>query len=257
MNKRFSFLSGLPRTGSTLLSSILSQNPQIHSEGHSLVCHLIWNMHCSSGNTQGTDWNPDILVSGKQKIVSDIIASIPNLYYANVEKPFILDKGRTWTLPDNIKMIKQYITEDPKIVVLIRPVEEIVSSFVRLRLKNNFDENHLYTGLIDNGIPIMAELDGVVSARENNTGEFLFIEYDEIIFDTEKTLDRIYDFCGWPKYKHDLQNITRNFIQNDEVYFLDGLHEVRKTIEKQKYHIDLPKNILKKCQYYNSLIFED
>ena len=47
MKKQFVFLSGLPRTGSTLLSAILSQNPKIYSEGNSAVCQLMYDMQQS------------------------------------------------------------------------------------------------------------------------------------------------------------------------------------------------------------------
>ena len=39
--QQFVCLSGLPRTGSTLLSAILSQNPLIHAEGNSAVSPLM------------------------------------------------------------------------------------------------------------------------------------------------------------------------------------------------------------------------
>jgi len=48
---QFVCLSGLPRSGSTLLSAILSQNPLIHAEGNSAVCQLMWDMQMSCFNT--------------------------------------------------------------------------------------------------------------------------------------------------------------------------------------------------------------
>lgn len=257
MNRQYSFLSGLPRTGSTLLSSILSQNPQIHSEGHSQVCQLMWHTYISSANKDLNNWNEDILVAERQKSIANIISSLIDLYYFDVNKTFVLDKCRTWTLPGNVTLLKNYVTNTPKILVLLRPVEEIVSSFVQLRKKNQWDESSLYVNLLSDKDPMLSSIDGIISAKENNHGEFLFVQYDDIVYDTKKTLSTIYDFCEWPKYEHDFTNITRPFVQNDEVYDLVGLHDVRKTVEKQKYHIELPKNILKTCYYYNSLIFED
>jgi sulfotransferase len=257
MNKQYSFLSGLPRTGSTLLCSILSQNPNLHTEGLSHVCNLMWNTYMSSANEEGNNWNKDILVAERQESIAKIMSSLIDLYYFDVNKPFILDKCRTWTLPGNVMVIKKYITDTPKILVLLRPIEEIMSSFVQIRKKNQWIESSLYDDLLSDTDPMMPAINGLLSAKESNHGEFLFVHYDDIVFDTKKTISIIYDFCGWPKYEHDLTNITRSFIQNDELYGLIGLHDVRKTVEKQKYNIELPKNILKKCYYYNSLIFED
>jgi hypothetical protein len=204
-----------------------------------------------------TNWNKDILVSGRQKSITKIISSIPELYYFDVDKPFIIDKWRTWTLPGNVSLIKKYITNKPKILVLIRPIDEIVSSFIRIRKKNNYVEPLLYENILSGNDSTLGAIEGVLSAMENNNGEFLFVRYDDIVFETEKILETVYDFFELPKYQHDLQNISRPFEQNDELYGLVGLHDVRKTIEKHKYSIELPNEILKKCHYYNSQIFKE
>jgi sulfotransferase len=257
MIKQFSFLSGLPRTGSTLLCSILSQNPNLHAEGLSHVCELMWQVYVGSANEKKDNWHENILAAERQSSICNIIRAIPDLYYRDVSKRFVLDKCRTWTKPSNILMIKKFITDTPKIIVLIRPAEEVAASFVQLRIKNDWDKNHLYDGLLDESGIITTCLNSAVEAKQKNEGEFLFVQYDDIVFETENTLKKIYEFCEWPKYEHQLENIKRPFVQNDEVYDLNGLHEVRSTVEKQKYHIDLPKDIMKKCRYLNSLLFED
>ena len=41
MNKKFFFLTGLPRTGNTLLSSILNQNKDIITTNYSILAPLL------------------------------------------------------------------------------------------------------------------------------------------------------------------------------------------------------------------------
>jgi hypothetical protein len=215
-------------------------------------------IYIASANMTLTNWHDEIIDAEREKSIVTILRSIPYNYYADVNKSLILDKCRLWTLPGNLALIENYITNRPKIVVLVRPIEEIVSSFVQLRINNNWSEDKIYSDLLNDGEnPIMIPLEGTIHAKENNNGQFLFIHYDEIVFDTKKTLEKIYDFYEWPKYEHELENIKRPFVQHDEVYNLNGLHEVRSIVEKQKYHIDLPKDIMKKCRYLNSLLFED
>ena len=43
--KRIYYLAGLPRTGNTLLSSILNQNPKIHMTPNSMLCQMAWNIY--------------------------------------------------------------------------------------------------------------------------------------------------------------------------------------------------------------------
>ena len=116
------FLSGLPRTGSTLLSSILNQNPNVHAGANSPMCQLMWDMEqsCSYSEEQ---------VKNTLEVKPKIIKQIPKIFYDGIEKN-IVDKCRTWTLPGNLELINKYITKTPKIVVMVRPIVDIVKSFV-------------------------------------------------------------------------------------------------------------------------------
>ena len=73
----FVCLSGLPRTGSTLLSAILCQNPKIHAEGNSAVCQIMWDTYCSCVNNA----KEQLLANNRETTIYDIVSSIPALYY--------------------------------------------------------------------------------------------------------------------------------------------------------------------------------
>jgi len=239
--KQFVALSGLPRTGSTLLSSILSQNPQIHAEGNSAVCQLMWDMQESIIS------NKDIEANGKN-LFSGLIKPIPHVYYSNITKPIVIDKCRSWTMPLNYNMLKTYFDNTPKIIVLIRPVAEVVASFMSLR-KNNGWTGDLLTHLLDEDTePIMRSISGIEWARKNNNGEFLFITYDELVDNTQQTLDRIYDHCGWGEFKHNLNKIVKNYIEDDYVYNLPGLHDIRSEISRRDVNIQLSDEVIEKCK---------
>ena len=46
-DRQFYFISGLPRTGTTALCAVLSQNPDIYAGPNSPVCQLMWDTHTS------------------------------------------------------------------------------------------------------------------------------------------------------------------------------------------------------------------
>ena len=132
--KKFIGLSGLPRSGSTLLSSILSQNPDIHAEGNSAVCQMLWDLDqsCSNNCKEQLDAN------NRQQTQFDVISAIPHIYYKDVTQSIVIDKCRSWTLSANLYLMQKYITANPKIIVLERPLIDIVKSFVNLRKQNNY-----------------------------------------------------------------------------------------------------------------------
>ena len=239
MIEQFVALSGLPRTGSTLLSSILSQNPKIHAEGNSAVCQLMWDV-------QQSVLNSEQIKATNRDLLDVLVKPIPHTYYAEVTKPIIVDKCRSWTLSANVEMLNRYFDNAPKIIVLVRPIVEIVASCLNL-FKNN-GVTHLQAGLLDDGSePIMRSLAGVEWARKNNNGEFLFVTYDELVDDTQVSLDRIYEHCGWQPFSHNFDEIVNQYQENDDVYGLKGQHDIRPQVSRRTVDIDLSDELIEKC----------
>jgi len=222
----FVCLSGLPRSGSTLLSTILHQNPDIYAEGNSAVCQLMWDMQqsCEISSREQLEANY------RFNTAYDLISEIPNIYYQNTTRPIIVDKCRSWTLPANQDLLRRYVTDTPKTIVLTRPVDEIVNSFQSLHELNNkpFDANEY---LREDSEPLMRSLRGVEWAKQVNQGEFLFVTYNELVTETDNVLDEVYSFIDAPRFEHDLNNIENVMCENDFVYGLAGMHDVRSEIE--------------------------
>lgn len=244
MIKNFIGLSGLPRTGSTLLSAILSQNPEIHAEGNSAVCQLMWDMQCSVYGSA----NQQLIASDRLDTGIELIKNIPNIYYKDVTASTVIDKCRSWTLPDNMAMLNRYFEHKPKVLVLERPLIEIVRSFVALRQANNY-QGDPEEGLLDTwSEPIMRSYEGVKWAKANNNGEFLFIQYDDLLNNTKSTINKIYEFCGLESFEHDFNNIVNKHPENDEVYGMLGQHDIRPTINKRDLDVVLTDATIKKCK---------
>jgi sulfotransferase len=249
--KRFVPLSGLPRCGSTLLSAILSQNPMIHAEGNSAICQLMWDVQQSLTNNCGEQ----IQACHREQTAIDLISSIPTIYYKNNSEieQIIVDKCRSWTMPDNISLLKNYIDKDIKMIVLERPLVEVVNSFVKLNRKNN-KEVDVMNLLQPNTEPIMRSFTGLQYAKNNNDqNTFLFISYDNLINNTEKTIHKIYQFCDWPPFKHDFTNIIMKYKEDDTVYGLLGMHDIENKIITKKTEIILSEKDIEKCNIIEKL----
>lgn len=221
----FTCLSGLPRSGSTLLSAILSQNPDIHAEGNSAVCQLMWDMQVSCETSAAEQ----LLANYRHDTQDALISAIPALYYRNVTARHIVDKCRSWTLPDNMAMIRRYVTDDPKVIVLSRPIDEIMDSFARLRRANGLPDD--VSDLAQPGSePVMRSLAGVIQAKASGDPAFLFVDYAELCESPREVLDSIYDFCGWEPFRHDFNHVINMHPEDDTVYGLNGMHEIRERV---------------------------
>ena len=85
MEKKYYFLAGLPRSGNTVLSSILNQNDKIYSSPLSPISDILWNYDQSLQNSEHfkRNFNNNTIDVGK---------SILTGYYKGIEKKIIIEK---------------------------------------------------------------------------------------------------------------------------------------------------------------------
>ena len=102
-------MSGLPRSGSTLLSALLNQNPKIHASPNS---PLLDTIHYTEEYLlyQSSQYQAHPKPECALKVLSSIAAN----YYFDTEEPIIVDKSRGWV--NQIPHIQDYITKEPKII---------------------------------------------------------------------------------------------------------------------------------------------
>jgi sulfotransferase len=218
----FCFLSGLPRTGSTVLSAILSQNPLLHAGQASPVCQLMWDAQVSCETTA-----KELLAASRRlDFQQEHISAIPHMFHAGTTATTVIDKCRSWTLPDNMAMIRRYITPTPRVIVMTRPVKEVADSLLAVYRANGLPMVR-DTLLVEGSDPIMRSNDGVRAAAENQSGEFLLVAYADFMADPPATLRRIYEFCEWEPFAHNYDQIICAHPEDDTVYGLAGLHTVR------------------------------
>ena len=240
--KNYYFMAGLPRSGSTLLKSILEQNPNVHASPISPVMELMY-------------WTEDYFKRSEQyqaypkpNIAHNIIKGMMDQFYTDVNKPIIIDHCRAW--PNNIERIKTYLTPNPKIICPVRDVADILSSFITMIHRNKDQISFIDKHLIDHGIPVnddtrcehlMSDV-GIVEQSlwaqyqafvKNDTKYMLFVEYEDLIYKQEETMRKIYDFLEVDPYSHDFNNVHNNHREMDtEVWNLKDMHYVRKEVKK-------------------------
>lgn len=249
----FYFLAGLPRTGNTLLSSILNQNPLIYSSPLSPVCQYAWDLHSSLVKQQLHVKQEQI--DGTHYIMQNLLKN----FYFNIDSPIIIDRQKWWGLPNNLALLKNYITPDPKIIFTARPIVEILASFVvnnpiNFKIKHMQNEGfvrNLEIPLNDDYCDFLMRPEGYMQdllltineiVKPENKDTFCLIEYDSLINNPKEVLDSIYKFLNLEDFEHDFDNIKKIEIDDDEKSGLPkNWHDVRKTISKQSRD---PKDVL-------------
>lgn len=241
------FLSGLPRSGSTLLSAILNQNPEIHVSSSSPVVHLLWS------NEQSIHEDDFYLSHPKPEFKQKFLSSIIDSYYVNQSEKYIIDKNRIWM--SSIPLILNYITQEPKILCPIRPVAEVLQSFLSLIEKypeNVIDQNISKPRTLEKRCDYLLSQDSVLGSSITQILDLPsrtahFIDYDDLIDSPQQTMKGVYQFLSLPDYQHDFTNIVNTVSENDEIYGMPTMHTVRPVLSKTQHTVVLPDHILEKC----------
>lgn len=255
-DRKYFFMGGVPRSGSTLLCSILGQNPDIYTSGITIISGILWNNYNLFSDygiqkylkAQNRDDYPEKLM--KLSIDS---------YYSITEKKYVIDKSRTWTLPGNKMVLEKYIDPNPKIIVTTRGVEDVFKSLVKLYVSNGADQEEVFNNFGNKNsygsTDFFKSYAGLMSAYLNNKdNSYFFIDYEEIVSNTDKVVIDIYRFLGIEYYSHNLKNIKKSFEEDDSVWNLKGLHDIRESIQKTDNNIIIPKQIKDDCAYIQKLV---
>ena len=241
MNHSFYFMAGLPRAGSTLLKSIIDQNPNIHTQPVTPIMELMYHneLYFTTSEQYIGYPNPE----GAFNLVNSLIEN----YYFKVEKPIIIDHNRAWS--NNIERIKTYINPNPKIICPVRDITEILTSFITMIHRNSDEISFIDEELIKGGFTVdddnrcqyLMSDEGIVEQAlwaqsqafiRNETKHLLMVEYDDIVNTPQETMDRIYNFLEIDGYKHDFNNVKNNHRESEKQWNLKDMHHVRNKVQK-------------------------
>jgi len=135
--KEFFFISGLPRSGSTLLSAILRQNPEFYADISSPVRGLVAS---TIGVITASESN-HLIDEDRRK---SILRSLFNAYYESVSPKTVFDTSRGWT--SKTSLLKELYPQT-KIVCCVRDLFWILDSFERIFLYFRFTKVRLNLAL--------------------------------------------------------------------------------------------------------------
>jgi len=255
MSHKYIFLSGLPRSGTNMLSSILNQNPEIHSEGISSVCRFLWNTHNFIENDNNGYLKNEMSAVNRfnKNNIKNIFQSILNGYYYEIDKKIIVDKNFSWTTKENLYIIQNYFENNYKIIILERNIKDIVISFKNIYLKNGWTDEFAEKYIFSPGNPLMRPLSSLIWSKINKNKNFIFIDYDQFIKNPNKYLNEINIFID-SYFEYDLNNIILKYPENEK-YTPKQFMGVRQNISKRILDVSISKYAENKIEEINHILY--
>lgn len=251
------FISGLPRSGSTLLAGILRQNPQFHAAMSSPVSALMNSCleQMGAGGEFYTFFNTE-----KRKAICDAIFSA--YYLEQSEKKIIFDTSRMWTarLHQLVELYNNF-----KVICCVRNPAWVIDSFECIYRKNPFDYSRMFNPqsrqTVYSRCESLMSQSGVIgsaltSLKEAYYGEYsdklLLIDYDLLTQFPERTIQLIYEFIDIQPYAHDFNNVDYEEGEFDKKLGVKGLHTVKRKVAFTPRRSVLPPDLFTK---YSELAF--
>lgn len=249
---RFHFISGLPRSGSTLLAGILRQNPRFHAAMSSPVAGLVNGALEQMG--AGSESYSFFDAQKRKTICKALIEA----YYADKAHPVIFDTNRQWTARMH-QLVE--LVDDFKVICCVRNPAWIMDSFETIYRKNPFDYSRMFNAA--NRQTVYSRCESLISAagavgsawtalKEAYYGEFsdrlLLVDYELLCQHPQRTLELIYRFIGETAFQHDFDNVAYEESEFDQQLGVKGLHTVKKKVSFTSRRSILPPDLFVKYQ---------
>ncbi len=252
----YHFISGLPRSGSTLLSGILKQNSRFHAGMSSPVGSLINGILEQIG--AGSEFYTFFDEAKRKRMCQAVF----NAYYEEESnKDVIFDTNRMWAarLHQLIELFDNF-----KVICCVRNPAWIMDSFELIYRKNPFNYSKMFSSgnrhtvysrcesMISGGI-VGAAWSALKEAFYGNYSEkLLLVDYDLLTQYPEKSLKLIYDFIEEPYFEHNFDNVEFSHDEFDYTIGVKGLHEVKRKVEYKSRRSILPPDLFTK---YSEMAF--
>jgi len=251
--KKFHFISGLPRAGSTLLAALLRQNPRFHANMSGPVAGLIGSL--MSELSSKNEFAPYIDDQKRNRIIQSVFDG----FYADTDTEVIFDTSRAWCA--RMSLIKTLYPR-AKVIACVRHMPWIIDSIERLVQRNVFQPSSIFSytagGTVYSRTEGVSGADGMVgyaynALKEayfggNATDRLLLLQYETLTNDPEKALEKIYSFIEEPYFKHDFNHIDFDATEFDKKAGTPGLHLVRPSIDSNPRKTILPPDVFRRFE---------
>jgi sulfotransferase len=248
--KEFFFISGLPRSGSTLLSAILRQNPEFYADISSPVQSLVG----ATINVITASESNHLIDEDRRK---SLLRATFNAYYEAVEPPTVFDTSRGWTAKTSL--LKSLFPQT-KIICCVRDLFWILDSFERIAAKNTLWN----ASLTDDEArqTVTTRCDALMDVKKEgqvvkpyyfleegmllNPDMILLVEYESLCKKPESVMRELYGFIGKPYFDHDFKNVEYDNEVYDKALNMKSLHTVRREVSWIERPSILPKSVWEK-----------
>jgi sulfotransferase len=223
------FISGLPRSGSTLLAGLFGA--------------LLGEMSARN------EFSVFIDDAKRERILRGLFDN----FYSDCTAEAILDTNRFWCgwMPAVSRLFP-----DAKVIACVRDLPWVVDSIERLIQRNVFSPSSIFNysagGTVYTRAKSVVAPEGMVGGPYDalkqacygaQRDRLMLMQDETLTSDPAKTMDDIYGFLGEPVFDHDFGHVDYDVTEFDERAGTPGLHTVRGTVKAEPRETLLPPDL--------------
>jgi len=243
------FISGLPRSGTTLLGAILRQNPRFHAGMTSPVGDMLSALMTEMSGKN--DFSVFIDEPQRQAVMRGLFRNYYSIYNG-IEVAF--DTGRVWCskMPTLASLFPQ-----SKVIACVREIPWVLDSVERMVRKHPLSVSKIFhfnpNGTVYSRTESLIDVAGMVGFSfqatkdayygEHASGRLMLITYENLTRDPRRAINAVYQFIGEPPFEHDFDNIQYDEPEFDSRLGLPGLHKVAPKVTVTQRESVLPPDL--------------
>jgi len=250
-NKQLFFLVALPRSGNTLFTSIINQNPEIACTPNSITLEIMKDLSLLKQTDVFLNY-PD------HNSLDNVLDLVFDNYYKDWPQKIIIDRGPVMTT-GNLLIMQKHFKRPFKCIVILRDLMDVLASYMKWYTENqdafpnryNLKNDDEKLGMIMNVNGAVAKDLEAIKNAFNYPEICHFVKYDNLVLNPESEFRKIYQFMGIPYYNHIFKNLKQvevNGMSYNDKIVGKNMHKIRTVLRKEynSYIEKIPERIKQK-----------
>ena len=246
-------VSGLPRSGSTLLCQLLAQHPDVYSTGHSSpLVSVLENVRSTMSSNDFSLAQLDVDFDLAYNRIENVLKSVLSGWFAETDKEHVVDKNRGW-----LRMAEMLndLHGDWKILVCIRDLTQIYGSIEAQHAKTRYlnfadgtdahgamaraDKLFGNGGVVGGPLSFIRDIQDIRDPAIHDRIQYVPFEY--LTQNPKEAVEEMFNWIGLPKAKVNPNKLTTRPHESDSYYRFKYRHETRTSISAPGRHTIPPR----------------
>lgn len=266
LDKKIIYVTGLPRSGSTLLCQLLSHHEEVYSNGHSSpLCHTLMSLRYNLSDADFLRAQLDVDFDLTYQRLMNAFRGFINGWFAETEKAWVVNKNRGWV--HHVETVNQ-LDPDFRMLVCVRELGQIYGSVEAQHQKTllldfpdhlaNLSRYARADKLFGSQGVIGAPLHSIEAVQDLDAQfqqRLYYVVFEHLMQEPTKVMQGIYKWLGLPPAEFDPQQLTVKPHESDSYYRFKYCHQTRSQIEPPSIH-QIPARIQQQIQQQFSWFYQ-